>query len=422
MDQEALINAMTAKGHSRETALGTIAGRGYDEMAREYLGTGSNMPSSTTLDLSSVPSALDFEKGLQTTEDTALNQLLKAMEGRQQPLDIYKSFETEAGLPAYREVSRTLSGEIANLEDIISGIPKQISDTTRESIITQGQRENLIQAKRQPQVEALVKLSTNLGRVGDLINLASQGVITKTQLAVEGAKQGIEPYQLKMSVLADRNARLSSGFQIDRSSKLDELFAKFTRQNQLDDAEWGLANQLASEERNYLKELQTTAASLGAKLTGNEDANTLLTLIGQESAKQLAKTGGGTEGEREAASERGRLKSDVSSGATFKDVVLRYGDTLSSSEIRSLYNSSSRYGPATEPESTVQSWLSSDEGESNPSKFDVVRGNVMNLMSVKATTEDINTYIQSNGFSVSQFSDLLSGYQPNEKKKLFGLF
>lgn len=38
---QALIDAMTQKGHTPETAKAAIAGRGYDNLAREYLNTGS---------------------------------------------------------------------------------------------------------------------------------------------------------------------------------------------------------------------------------------------------------------------------------------------------------------------------------------------------------------------------------------------
>ena len=44
MDENALIRAMTSKGHTESTARGAIAGRGYADLAREYLGS-SGAPS-----------------------------------------------------------------------------------------------------------------------------------------------------------------------------------------------------------------------------------------------------------------------------------------------------------------------------------------------------------------------------------------
>lgn len=41
MDEAALIRAMTSKGHTESTARGAIAGRGYADLAREYLGGSS---------------------------------------------------------------------------------------------------------------------------------------------------------------------------------------------------------------------------------------------------------------------------------------------------------------------------------------------------------------------------------------------
>jgi hypothetical protein len=90
-------------------------------------------------------------------------------------------------------------------------------------------------------------------------------------------------------------------------------------------------------------------------------------LAGEDIAFERRQTGRGTATERAAAGERGRLESDVRAGATFKDVILRYGNVLSTSEIRSIYNESSRYEAATESEATVLEWI---EGEEETDKSD----------------------------------------------------
>ena len=43
MDEAALIRAMTQKGHTESTARGAITGRGYADLAREYLGGGGGI-------------------------------------------------------------------------------------------------------------------------------------------------------------------------------------------------------------------------------------------------------------------------------------------------------------------------------------------------------------------------------------------
>jgi hypothetical protein len=162
---------------------------------------------------------------------------------------------------------------------------------------------------------------------------------------------------------------LSSSFTLDRQTQLDVLFDKLQRTRELSDMEWKTAGELAQYEKEYLRSLQATAADLGVSTTGNESSEALLNAIAVARKAEISRTTTGTAGERNTASELGRLKTDVQNGITFKDAIQRYGSELSTSQIRATYNQYSRYNPATESEAEVQQWLIKPKvGESSADK------------------------------------------------------
>lgn len=252
------------------------------------------------IDMNQVPSVQDYIQGQFASEDPYLQALLARMSGQEKPLDIFSRLETEAGLPEMRKTASTLSKEIANVEDYLDIVEPTITGRTRESLVTQAQKTGMVQEEKKPYLEKLSKFGTSLGRLQSGISSAEGNIGTKVGLAVQGQQQELEPLKFAYQTMVDRNARKTTGFTADRQTLLDSLYDKLNRTRQLSDMEWQQANQLASEERQYVKTLQSAAAQAGAKITGNESIDELLGLIGTQAASQIAwerrKTGSGTGG------------------------------------------------------------------------------------------------------------------------------
>lgn len=68
--EQELINAMTSKGHTPESAKAAIQGRGYNDLAREYLGTQSGASSLSGDAMTATPS-IDLPKLYQTLYDSS---------------------------------------------------------------------------------------------------------------------------------------------------------------------------------------------------------------------------------------------------------------------------------------------------------------------------------------------------------------
>ncbi len=262
-----------------EAAADIAAGHGAGKMA-----PGGDV-SATSLNISDVPSAEAYVGKQIVGEDVALKDWIDALLKRKAPLDIYTGLEEVEGLPELRGAAKTLTGEVESIEDILRGIEPQVAATTRESLVTEAQRTGIMQAKAKPFLKRFSEISTALGRVVGRITQAEAGIATKVQLAMEGQKMTMEPFELRYSVLSDRNARLLTGFTTDRQTQLDLLFDKLERDRTLSDADWERANELADQESGYRETLQKAAANAGVELTGDESIEELLGLIGKKVAE-----------------------------------------------------------------------------------------------------------------------------------------
>lgn len=214
-----------------------------------------NLPNpQNNIDLS-VPSVLDYTEKAYAPADEALKSYVMAMRGQQKPLDVYSQLETEAGLPQMKKTASTLRENIGNLEDTIRRVEPNISATTRNSLVTEGQRAGMVEARQKPLLQNLGTLTTGLGRIEQGITAASQGIDTKTGLFIKGQEQELQPYQVELTAMQDRAARMVSGFTADNQNNLQVLLAKWNRQNELNDREVDQAFELLKLEKGYNNEI-----------------------------------------------------------------------------------------------------------------------------------------------------------------------
>lgn len=242
---------------------------------------------SDSLDVSQIPSVQSFIQGQFGVENESVNDLITAMQGREDPLAMYSRLEEEAGIPMLRESSKTLSGQIAGIEDYLEQIEPDVSARTRESLVTEAQRRAMVAEGKRPWIEKLDKFGTALGRVRQGITDAMSGIGTKTELGLKGQEMRLEPLQLKHSMIVDRNARLLTGFTEDRETQLMVLKDKLDRRRQLSDREWELARELEAEEREYRRTLEQAAAESGVAYSGGSNDD-LLKAIGLGSKPSLS--------------------------------------------------------------------------------------------------------------------------------------
>jgi hypothetical protein len=249
------------------------------------------------IDYNKIPSVSGYAQTLEQPITDAYNKYMTAMAARANPLDVYTQLESEAGIPGMKKTATTLREQIGGVEDTIKRVEPTIAATTKESMVTEGQRQNMAVAQKKPLLERLGEMTTGLGRIESGIQAGMQDISTKVSLYMQGQDQMLEPLKVGIQALTDKASRLVSAYSTDSQNKLQVLTANWERQNALDDRQYEEAYKLLEGENSYKKELQKAAASAGISLSGNEDTDKILQLIGDAAAEEIsynrAKTGDG---------------------------------------------------------------------------------------------------------------------------------
>src|SRR3990167_5084082 len=182
-----------------------------------------------------IPSSLDFVMEQEKPIEEAFREYAMTVRGQKNPLDIYQELETAAGLPQQKAIASTLREQIGSLEDTIRRVEPQVQATTKQSLVTQGQQEGMITERRRPLMENLGILGTALGRITQGISATIADLCTKASFVFKGQEQQLEPLKLRLSMLQDRAARLVSGFNSDKETRLSLLLDEVKRNRQLND-------------------------------------------------------------------------------------------------------------------------------------------------------------------------------------------
>lgn len=239
------------------------------------------------ISMENVPSALDFTTNLEGGINASLETLLGTMQDRANPLDVYTQLEEASGLPGQQQVANTLREQIYGIEDTIKRVAPTIKATTKQSMVTEGQRERMEVTQKAPLLERLGELGTGLGRVEAAIATSKDDLANKINLYLRGQEMELEPLRLQYQAVVDQASRLTTAFGIDSQNQLSVYMANVQRGWELSDQEREEAFALIQNENAYTQLLQTSAASAGISLTGNESNDDILEMIGNTAAEEL---------------------------------------------------------------------------------------------------------------------------------------
>jgi len=137
-------------------------------------------------------------------------------------VDFIKNTEESLGIPQQQKAASSLRDQLYSLEDSLKRVAPNVAATTKNSFVTQAQRENMIGAAQKPIIENYNITATNLGRV-------TEGI----------------------TALQDREARLTSAFTADKQTALTLAIEKLQRGEKLTDDETARAYDAVESEKAY---------------------------------------------------------------------------------------------------------------------------------------------------------------------------
>lgn len=201
--------------------------------------------------LKNLPKAQDVATSLNGGVNSAFQNYLDYVKGAPTPLDTYTKISAQQGIPQMQQTAKTLQGQIFNLEDALGRVPENVAATTGNSIVTQAQREGIINEKSQPLQQNLSKQSTAYGRVSDALTAAKNDVMNLTSLSEQGVQNVTDALKEGISVAQDNAARSMSGFTADNENILNITLAKIHRGEQISDQEAQDAFDLLKMQKQY---------------------------------------------------------------------------------------------------------------------------------------------------------------------------
>lgn len=228
-------------------------------------------------------SSTDFAKGLNTSEDAAFKTYLDKAQSQQKPMDIYTTLQQQNQLPQMRATATDMRSQLNDLEDSIRRVEPTINATTGNSLVTEGQRQNMVNAGKQPLLTAYEPIATAYGRVQEGITSAEANVDKMVGLVLQGQTQELAPYEKYMTLKADQNARLMTGYTTDMSNRLNILLQKAAAKQALTLEEMQEAASIAAKEQDYTNSMKLELA----KTTGD---NRYIS-VGDKSSLYDTKTG-----------------------------------------------------------------------------------------------------------------------------------
>lgn len=218
--EQALIDAMVAKGHTPETAKANIAGRGYEAAAREYLGTGGagvpGMTNQPTINLPQIYQGLVESSGIKAKQEELSKKAQQLAEAKAKISDNpFLSEATRVGRIA--KLDSLYNDQVAGLQNDIS--TKQADIETKLNLQTKQFDINSQQAQQSlSQFNALLsagaldnasstdiaQITLSTGLSSDMIQNAVNahkvsGYQTTTQTFDDGTNEGFIVYTLDPS-------------------------------------------------------------------------------------------------------------------------------------------------------------------------------------------------------------------------------
>jgi hypothetical protein len=236
-------------------------------------------------------SAVDFAKGLNTTENDVFSQYMAKQKAQPTSLQIYDQTQQAAGIPELKKSQATLQGQVYSLEDSLRRLEPDIAARSGNSIVTQSQRNGMIDAASKPLQENLGTIGTALGRVSSAISDANKDVTTRVGYQMDDLKAELQPYKDQLTLLSDQNARLMTGFSTDQSNELSILMAKIARNEQISDTEYQTAKDLALKNMDYENAMKENAAVLNKPENQVVEANGHKYLIDTKTGNRIADLG-----------------------------------------------------------------------------------------------------------------------------------
>ena len=197
-----------------------------------------------------------FNYGTQKQENADwLSGYTGAISGQETIPAISSRLESQYLVPTLRENTMRYSEAAENAASRLSAVPETVASTTKESLVTEGQKARMVNKQSEPIQKEVQTYGTLAEQSGRRLSAAQQMAQQGTQLEMAQQAKELQPWERSYDMNTVMQAREFSGWGTQNQMELNRLIANQQAGLTWTNAEADRANQLAVQEKNYKNQL-----------------------------------------------------------------------------------------------------------------------------------------------------------------------
>lgn len=202
------------------------------------------------------PFITPFPYQQQKRENTDLVSGFSQAIGAQETMpQLQQRYENRYFIPELREAMQTGREAYQGVVNQIRDIPRTISETTRESLVTAGQAAKMAQADYQKLAPVAQALGQTVESVGQMLTDAERNMSTSIQMEIAQQKKELMPFEQAFNLQTIMQAREFTGWTQAHSMELQRLMANQQAGYNWTNAEAQRAHDLEMLKERYSQEL-----------------------------------------------------------------------------------------------------------------------------------------------------------------------
>jgi hypothetical protein len=205
------------------------------------------------------------------------DQYTGAINNQEKLPDLYSRLQGELGIPEASNAVNSYKSEIYRVKGLLDRLDEDVNSRAQGTYTTQALRDRISASEGGQLTNQLGRLGTGLAPLADILTGAQGQLSTLLPLYQQQQNKELQPLEMRINSLSDRFAREITGFTSAREQELTTIMDKLTRDRQLSDRDWELAQQLAKEERDFAKQKSLALASNSAQYLGSSAPSTTKT-------------------------------------------------------------------------------------------------------------------------------------------------
>lgn len=181
--------------------------------------------------------------------------------GQEKYPQMYDRLAGQYQLPQMQEAYQMGSERLAGLSSQIMGMPDQIKGTTRDSMVTESQKQGMVQAGQAPLTQEAGVLGGQMEQLGSQMGMANEGINRAMSMQMAQQDRELAPYEMGISEEQRLTAMEHSGWSTENSQELSRLQSNQQAGITLSEGEKNRQHQLEVQKEQYKLQLENYKSS-----------------------------------------------------------------------------------------------------------------------------------------------------------------